>query len=261
MNAAGISVFYGALDLDTCVAEIRAPVGGSVVAGRFEVIRPMRLLDMDALAQVYIKGSHFDPQFGVQRARAAFLSRLVQMISRPVMPNDETFEYLPTQVIAEYLATKVTPPFDGILFRSSQTGGGGRNIVLFNHACSTEQDDTPPGTTFDFMMGSGPEDDPDPTIMVWEKLPPPEPPAQPVELFGTLIHPARPPPVDREPDEGWLPGREPTLRLDPNSVFVLRVKSIQYGCEQATVLRSRTDYDGKPVRPATTDSEPDEQPF
>jgi RES domain len=261
MNAAGISVFYGALDLDTCVAEMRAPVGGSVVAGRFEVIRSVRLLDMDALAQVYIKGSHFDPQFGVQRARAAFLSCLVQMISRPVMPNDETFEYLPTQVIAEYLATKVTSPVDGILFRSSRTGGGSRNIILFNHACSAEQDDTPPGTTFDVIMGSGPEDDPDPTVMVWEKLPPPEPPPEPVGLFGTLTHSVRRPPVDREPDEGWLPDRAPTLRLDPTSVFVLRVKSIQYECEQARVFRSRTDHDGKPVRLKTTDSDTDDQPF
>lgn len=49
MNAAGISVFYGALDIDTCVTEIRPPVGSSVVVGRFEIIRPVRLLDMDAL--------------------------------------------------------------------------------------------------------------------------------------------------------------------------------------------------------------------
>jgi hypothetical protein len=64
MNAAGISVFYGAESADTCLAEIRAPVGNSVVVGRFEIIRPVRLLDMDALADVYVRGSHFDPDFG-----------------------------------------------------------------------------------------------------------------------------------------------------------------------------------------------------
>jgi HEPN/RES N-terminal domain 1/RES domain len=40
MNAAGISVFYGAIEADTCVAEARAPVGSYVVLGRFEIIRP-----------------------------------------------------------------------------------------------------------------------------------------------------------------------------------------------------------------------------
>src|SRR5204863_5060748 len=133
----------GAEGAGSCLAAIPAPVGSSVVYGRFEIIRPVRLLDMDALAQVYIRGSHFDPEFGIQRARAAFLSHLVQNISRPVMPNDEAFDYLPTQAVAEYLATKVKPPFDGIIFSSSQTGGEGRNVVLFNHASAAEPDDIP----------------------------------------------------------------------------------------------------------------------
>jgi RES domain len=44
------------------------------------------------------------------------------------------YDYLPTQAIAEYLATKVKPSFDGIIFKSPQTGGEGRNVVLFNHS-------------------------------------------------------------------------------------------------------------------------------
>ena len=35
MNAAGISVFYGAMEEETCIAEARAPVGSYVVIGRF----------------------------------------------------------------------------------------------------------------------------------------------------------------------------------------------------------------------------------
>ena len=33
MNAAGISMFYGAVDVDTWIAEIRAPIGSFVVVG------------------------------------------------------------------------------------------------------------------------------------------------------------------------------------------------------------------------------------
>jgi hypothetical protein len=248
MNAAGISVFYGAESADTCLSEIRAPVGSSVVVGRFEIIRPVRLLDMDALAQVYIRGSHFDPQFSVLRGRAAFLSNLVQTISRPVMPNDETFDYLPTQAIAEYLATKVKPPFDGVIFGSSQTGGEGRNVVLFNHASAAEPDDIPPGMTTELWIR---DDEEESSIMIFEEVPPPTPPKPPKtrDVFGISMpidEPMDPPPDD---EVAWLSYREPTLRLDLKSVGVMNVTGARYSYATRYVSRSRsekTDNDGEP---------------
>ena len=44
MNAAGISVFYGATDDETAIAGVRPPVGSWVATATFEVIRPLRLL-------------------------------------------------------------------------------------------------------------------------------------------------------------------------------------------------------------------------
>lgn len=44
MNARGISVFYGATDPAAAVAEVRPPVGCHVAIGRFEIIRPLKLL-------------------------------------------------------------------------------------------------------------------------------------------------------------------------------------------------------------------------
>ena len=135
MNAPGIPVFYGGMDMSTCVAEVRAPVGSHVVVAKFQLLRTMRLLDLDVLEEVYVEGSCFDPNYAVRKARAAFLRRLATEISQPVMPEDETVEYLATQVVAEFLANKATPRLDGIIFRSSQTGGTGHNVVLFGHAC------------------------------------------------------------------------------------------------------------------------------
>ena len=143
MNAQGIAVFYGALDAETCISEVRPPVGSYVAVAKFEFIRPVLLLDLDILADVRVKGSLFDSDFVVRLTRAAFLRYLVREISRPVMPQDEAIEYLPTQAVAEYLANKVAPRIDGIIFRSSQTGGNGRNLVLFNHACRVEQHTRP----------------------------------------------------------------------------------------------------------------------
>lgn len=61
MNARGIGVFYGATHADRAIAETRPPVGSHVVVGRFEIVRPLKLLDVEALQAIYVKGSIFDP--------------------------------------------------------------------------------------------------------------------------------------------------------------------------------------------------------
>ena len=65
-------VFYGAFEMSTCIAEIRPPVGSHVVAGTFELIRDVRLLDLDALANAYVQDSHFSPDYKRQRGRIVF---------------------------------------------------------------------------------------------------------------------------------------------------------------------------------------------
>ena len=56
MNAYGISVFYGATDASIALAEVRPPVGAKVVVGRFELLRPLQLLDIEALRSVTLRG-------------------------------------------------------------------------------------------------------------------------------------------------------------------------------------------------------------
>ena len=109
MNASGIPVFYGSMEKDTSIAELRAPVGSQVVVAKFELLRPMRLLDLDALTEIYVEVSHFDPDYVTHTGRAAFLRSLAHEICRPIMPQDEAFEYLPSQAVAEYLANKLGP--------------------------------------------------------------------------------------------------------------------------------------------------------
>ena len=73
MNAQGISVFYGASDLATALAEIRPPVGSRVLVGKFDLARPVRLLDVEALRSVYVGGSIFDPAYIGHLELAQFL--------------------------------------------------------------------------------------------------------------------------------------------------------------------------------------------
>ncbi|MEE4149856.1 RES family NAD+ phosphorylase [Pseudomonas viridiflava] len=116
MNPKGLAAFYGAFDRKTCVAELRPPVGGRVVSGKFKLTRPVRVLDFIALDEAYEAKplSTFEATYEEQMGRRIFLKTLHAKITVPVLPNQE-HEYLATQVMAEYLATQFDPPLDGVL--------------------------------------------------------------------------------------------------------------------------------------------------
>jgi RES domain len=248
MNASGVSVFYGALDEVTCIAEIRPPVGSRVVTGRFEVIRPLRLLDLDALTGIYEPGSYFDTRYGQNAARFSFLRSLGEILSRPVLPGDEEFDYLPTQVIAEYLASR--RKLDGIVFHSAQTGHEGQNVVLFHEASVVEPYDLPPGTEIDIDRTF--EEDPDhmgrgyETITIWEAVPSDEPSTTASDEedvrrdekrtldFRALLQAPEPPVSDVPMAFG-----EPSLRLDVQHIEVSTIRAVQYDWESGTTRRHR----------------------
>jgi hypothetical protein len=131
MNANGISIFYGASGTKTALAEVRPPVGSNVLVGKFKIIRELKVLDLSALTNTSIRGSIFDKNYAPLLRKSAFLARLSQQMTRAVMPNDERFEYLPTQVIADFLGSEIG--LDGIIFPSVQSDDG-YNIALFHHA-------------------------------------------------------------------------------------------------------------------------------
>lgn len=154
MNARGISVFYGANKPEVALAEVRPPVGCWVGVARFEIIRPIKLLDLQALKGVAAEGSLFDPAFATLANRLAFLRKLSERIVRPVMPDDEAFDYLPTQAVADYLATEAANPVDGIVFPSVQADDGGLNVVLFHKAAGVERIKLPDGTETSVSFGT-----------------------------------------------------------------------------------------------------------
>lgn len=69
MNASGISVFYGSLKDKDAIAEVRPPVGSDVVVAEFIIIRPLRLLDVIALQNLYEFGSVFDVNYIAYRKK------------------------------------------------------------------------------------------------------------------------------------------------------------------------------------------------
>lgn len=245
MNATGISVFYGAMEKATCVSELRPPVGSYVAVGKFEVLKPLKLLDLGVLAEVIAKGSYFDPGYAVRKSRAAFLRQLVEEISRPVIPGDEQLEYIATQVVAEYLAQKPYPGLDGIIFHSSQTGGGGRNVVLFHHASRVEPYTLPAGAETDVYIYI---DDGDSHIYVSETVPREKSDGDSNEISRNNVGGGAGKPqsggvlfgFDNEESSAEPPG-EPTLRLDLDSVVVLKIKGVNYGYDTHDVIRHRSN--------------------
>lgn len=105
------------------------PVGSRVMVGKFELLRPLRLLDVAALESVFVKGSIFDSGYIRRLEQAKFLERLSHRITMPVMPTDEASDYLITQAIADYLAAEVN--LDGIVYPSAQAGGAA-------HSCGSK---------------------------------------------------------------------------------------------------------------------------
>ncbi|MDF1816142.1 MAG: RES family NAD+ phosphorylase [Verrucomicrobiales bacterium] len=141
MNPQGISVFYGALKPDVALAEVRPPVGSRVIVARFKIQRELRLLNVPALESIPVFGSLFN-ESDIQRVqRANFLRNLNNSISRPVMPGKEATDYLPTQAVAEYLAS--VAGLDGMIYSTPQYNHESTNVVLFQHASRIEMESLP----------------------------------------------------------------------------------------------------------------------
>ncbi len=239
MNARGVPVFYGATDERIAMAEVRPPVGADVIVARFELARPMRLLDVAALGTVFVDGSIFDPVLAAQQKRALFLQTLSARITRPVMPDAEDFEYLVTQAMADYLADHPDLDLDGILFPSVQSRTKGANVVLFHKASRAAVFDLPSGAVVraSHYVG-GWEEDPDDTPPVWtviEAVPAPKPgkgaSADPLasiadHFVGSWFD-----------DDG---DRRPiSLSLDPASLVVHHVSGVKFTTTTTPVERIR----------------------
>jgi hypothetical protein len=128
MSPAGISMFYGSENIDTAVAEIGAhSIKRHAVVGEFETVRKLALLDLanlPALPSLYQQAGreHYDD--------LRFLHFLARDLAKPIsLDGQEHIEYVPTQVVTEYLRYLPHCAVDGILFRSAQNHGV--NCVLF----------------------------------------------------------------------------------------------------------------------------------
>jgi hypothetical protein len=163
MNAAGIPVFYGAVEQDTAIAELRPAVGSLVCVARFKLLKPIHVLDLTRFTRPGKQIDIFAKNQVRRTTQWAFMQSFGAEISKPILPNDEHLEYVPAQVVSEYLTQKpvswrgkdVVP--DAIIFRSAQRQGG-NNIAIMGDAASILSDTAGKGLTAEQEVKDSPVD-------------------------------------------------------------------------------------------------------
>jgi hypothetical protein len=143
MSAAGISVFYAAMDMATAKAEITANLDPadrpSLTGAMWTNTRPLIVLDLSKLPAT----PSIFAEVRYARDHLVFLKQFVKSITQPVRHDGrEHTEYVPSQIVTEYFRHRYSsthnPRLDGIIYPSAQRKGG-RSAVIF-----ASQDDLNP---------------------------------------------------------------------------------------------------------------------
>lgn len=132
MNPIGIPYFYLAFDEATALAETSRDISSSVTISDWVLTRDARVVDLTALPPI---PSVFDCAKKSKAELSIFLSRFSDEISKPVIRDgSEHIDYIPTQVVSEYLAQVFKSSnglhLDGMIYPSAAISGG-KNMVLF----------------------------------------------------------------------------------------------------------------------------------
>lgn len=134
MSAAGIAAFYGAFKVETAIAETCSAVTEptSATVGHFKTIRNLCVADFTKLPEI---PSVFVPNSHLMRHSVLFLRDFLRDFTAPIEKDGrEHIEYVPTQIVAEYLRFIYRAPdgrpIDGIIYESSRNEGS-KACVLF----------------------------------------------------------------------------------------------------------------------------------
>jgi hypothetical protein len=126
MSPAGIPMFYGAEDADTAVRETLVRTSDTHVSvASFQATRRFTVVDLTG-SKLPSLPSEFDVERFAERHRILFLRDFVKDLTKPIRESYEQIDYVPTQILTEYLL-KVHEPsgersIDGLMYTSAVTG-------------------------------------------------------------------------------------------------------------------------------------------
>lgn len=135
MSPAGIPMFYGAENVTTAIREVAIRTSHEwVTVGAFETSQPCMVVNLTCLPPV---PSMFDLEHAHVRRPLMFLHAFVKHLSEPAREKQEQIDYVPTQVVTEYLL-KVFGHGQlvaGLLYKSSLTGDVSAVLDISNDHC------------------------------------------------------------------------------------------------------------------------------
>ncbi len=143
MSPAGISMFYGALDLNTAILETFDPCNGDrekAAYGIFSPVRPLRVLDLAKIPDV---PSIFDLERHNIRPGIMFLHDFLKDFTKRISKDEKPhIEYVPTQVVTEYFRhifrTATGERLDGIMYPSSKQKNQTAVVIFANNDACVE---------------------------------------------------------------------------------------------------------------------------
>ncbi|MDB9382282.1 RES family NAD+ phosphorylase [Nodularia spumigena CS-584] len=124
---------YCSKDKDLTIAEVvdktstKMPYFSTAI---FKNKKVLRLVDFTKLPEV---PSIFDEILNEERETIFFLKQFIEDISRPVDSSDSIIEYIPTQIITEYIKFNDKLNLDGMIYTSSKIPGAKNIVLFFNH--------------------------------------------------------------------------------------------------------------------------------
>jgi RES domain-containing protein len=128
-NPKGIPYLYLATHEKTAVAEIRPWIGSYVSIAQFALQREVRVINcVTGDDRIMAYSGEPEPD---ERERDVWQA-IDRAFSKPVTSTDDTADYAPTQVLAEFFRTN---GLDGIAYGSSL--GQGHNVALFDTDAAT----------------------------------------------------------------------------------------------------------------------------
>jgi len=126
-NPKGIPYLYVAEDDKTAMSEVRPSLGEIISVGEFNPTKELNIIDFSVH-----KGKFYVVDPSQMEINEAVWSHMDKAFSIPVRNNDFNSDYVPTQVIAEFIKSL---GYDGIAYKSSLAEG--KNITLFDLESAT----------------------------------------------------------------------------------------------------------------------------
>jgi len=123
-NPKGLPYLYVATDKETAMAEVRPWIGSSVSLALLQTNRELKLLNCTSPRNSVV---FFLEEPGPEERERSVWSDIDRAFSTPITATDQTADYVPTQILAEFFRSK---GLDGVAYRSSV--GHGHNLAIFD---------------------------------------------------------------------------------------------------------------------------------